>query len=114
MSYLLWTSKSTRTLAEEFVCQGYAVSRFTVAVLSARTELLVAGKREDDRGYPTPRSREAVSAPQRASPTFGRHHDPVVSVDTKKKELVRSFEHRGRRWQLAGDPEEVNVHDFPA
>src|SRR5437899_3001039 len=45
---------------------------------------------------------------------FVRRHNPVVSVDTKKKELVGSFENRGRRWQPAGDPEAVQVHDFPA
>jgi len=44
---------------------------------------------------------------------FVRRHDPVVSVDTKKKELVGTFENRGRRWQPVGDPEAVNVHDFP-
>src|SRR5437764_14754139 len=43
-----------------------------------------------------------------------RRDNPVGSVDTKKKELVGSFENRGRRWQPAGDPEAVQVHDFPA
>jgi len=42
-----------------------------------------------------------------------RRHDLVVSVDTKKKELVGSFDNRGRRWRPMGDPEPVNVHDFP-
>jgi hypothetical protein len=45
---------------------------------------------------------------------FVRRRDPVVSVDTKKKELVGSLENRGRRGQPAGKPEAVNVHDFPA
>src|SRR5262249_34593734 len=44
---------------------------------------------------------------------FVRSHDAVISVDTKKKEIVGSFENRGRRWQPAGEPEPVNVHDFP-
>jgi hypothetical protein len=44
---------------------------------------------------------------------FIRSHDPVISVDTKKKELVGSFDNRGRRWQRAGEPTRVNVHDFP-
>ena len=44
---------------------------------------------------------------------FVRRQDPVVSVDTKKKELVGSFDNRGHRWRPTGDPERVNVHDFP-
>ena len=44
---------------------------------------------------------------------FVRRRDPVVSVDTKKRELVGSFENRRLRWQPAGQPEAVNVHDFP-
>ncbi len=44
---------------------------------------------------------------------FVRRRDPVVSVDTKKKELVGYFENRGLRWQPAGQPKAVNVHDFP-
>ena len=44
---------------------------------------------------------------------FLSHHLPVVSVDTKKKELVGSFKNGGREWQPKGQPEPVNVHDFP-
>ena len=44
---------------------------------------------------------------------FVRTHNPVVSVDTKKKELVGTFENRGRRWHPAGAPEAVFVHHFP-
>ena len=114
MSYLLWTNKSTRTLAEELTRQGYAVSYVTVArCLRALGYSLQANVK----------AIEGTSHPDRDAQfrylndqvrRFVRRQDPVVSVDTKKKELVGSFENRGRRWQPAAHPERVNVHDFPA
>ena len=44
---------------------------------------------------------------------FQRQHQPVVSVDTKKKDLVGEFKNAGQEWQPKGEPEKVNVHDFP-
>lgn len=114
MSYLLWTNKSTRTLTEELARHGYEVSHVTVARCLR------------DLGYSLQanvKTIEGTSHPDRDAQfrylnvqvrRFVRRHDPVVSVDTKKKELVGSFENRGRRWQRAGEPEAVNVHDFPA
>lgn len=114
MSYLLWTNKSTRTLAEELARQGYEVSHVTVArclrdlgySLQANVKT-IEGTQHPDRGAQFRYLNDQVGR-------FVHRHDPVVSVDTKKKELVGSFENRGRRWQPAGDPEAVNVHDFPA
>jgi hypothetical protein len=114
MSYLLWTNKSTRTLAEEVVRQGYAVSHVTVArclrelgySLQANVKT-IEGTQHPDRDAQFRYLNEQVRR-------FVQSHDPVVSVDTKKKELIGSFENRGRRWQPAGDPEGVNVHDFLA
>jgi hypothetical protein len=113
MSYLLWTNKSTRTLADELARQGYAVSYVTVArclrelgySLQANVKT-IEGTQHPDRDAQFRYLNDQVRR-------FVRSHDPVVSVDTKKKELVGSFENRGRRWQPAGEPEAVNVHDFP-
>jgi hypothetical protein len=114
MSYLLWTNKSTRNLADELARQGYEVSHVTVArclrelgyslQVNVKT---IEGTQHQDRDAQFRYLNEEVRR-------FVRHHDPVVSVDTKKKELVGKFDNRGRRWQPAGDPETVNVHDFPA
>jgi hypothetical protein len=114
MSYLLWTNKSTRTLTEELARQGYAVSHVTVArclrelgySLQANVKT-IEGTQHPDRDAQFRYLNEQVRR-------FVGSHDPVVSVDTKKKELIGSFENRGRRWQPTGEPEAVNVHDFPA
>jgi len=114
MSYLLWTNKSSRTLAEEPARQGYTVSHVTVArclrelgySLQANVKT-IEGTQHPDRDAQFRYLNDQVRR-------FVRRHNPVVSVDTKKKELVGSFENRGRRWQPAGDPEAVQVHDFPA
>ena len=114
MSYLLWTNKSTRTLADELARQGYAVSHVTVArclrelgySLQANVKT-IEGTQHPDRDAQFRYLNDQVGR-------FVGRHDPVVSVDTKKKELVGAFENRGRRWQLAGHAEAVNVHDFPA
>jgi hypothetical protein len=111
-SYLLWTNKSTRTLAEEVARQGYAVSHVTIArclrelgySLQANVKT-IEGTQHPDRDAQFRYLNEQVRR-------FVRGHDPVVSVDTKKKELVGSFDNRGRRWQPSGKPERVYVHDF--
>jgi hypothetical protein len=113
MSYLLWTNKSTRTLAEELARQGIEVSNVTVArclrdlgySLQANVKA-IEGTQHPDRDAQFRYLNDQVRR-------FIRRHDPVVSVDTKKKELVGSFENRGRRWQRQGAPQRVNVHDFP-
>jgi hypothetical protein len=113
MSYLLWTNKSTRTLAEELARQGYEVSHVTVArclrdlgySLQANVKT-IEGTQHPDRDAQFRYLNDQVRR-------FVRRHDPVVSVDTKKKELVGSFQNRGRRWRPAGEPDRVNVHDFP-
>lgn len=114
MSYLLWTNKSTRNLADELAGQGYEVSHVTVArclqelgySLQANVKT-IEGRQHRDRDAQFRYLNEEVRR-------FVRGHDPVVSVDTKKKELVGKFDNRGHRWQPAGDPVTVNVHDFPA
>jgi Rhodopirellula transposase DDE domain len=113
MSYLLWTNKSTRVLAEELGRQGWEVSHVTVARCLR------------EMGYSLQANLKSVEATQHPDRDaqfrylndqirkFLRTHDPVVSVDAKKKELVGAFDNRGRRWQTAGQPETVWVHDFP-
>src|SRR5207302_8986030 len=114
MSYLLWTNKSTRNLADELARQGYTVSHVTVARClrelgySLQTNVkTIEGTQHPDRDAQFRYLNDQVRR-------FVRHHDPVVSVDTKKKELVGAFDSRGRRWQPRGNPEAVNVHDCPS
>jgi hypothetical protein len=112
-SPLRWTCKSTRELAEVLTAQGHPVSDDTVGRLLKqegyrlqRTAKTLEGAQHQDRDaqfrYLNEQAREHLQAGQ-----------PVVSVDTKKKELVGRFANGGREWQPSGQPERVNVHDFP-
>jgi hypothetical protein len=113
MSALRWTNTSTRTLAAELSRQGYTVSHVTVArclhdlgySLQANVKT-VEGTQHPDRDAQFRYINQLVSRFQRA-------HDPVVSVDTKKKELVDAFANGGRRWKPQGTPDRVSVHDSP-
>jgi hypothetical protein len=111
-SPLRWTSKSTRKLSSELLAQGLRVSPQKVG------QLLYA------LGYSlqaTHKTTEGTSHPDRnaqfefINERVEDHHArgaPVISVDTKKKELVGDFKNAGREWQPAGDPVPVRVHDF--
>jgi hypothetical protein len=113
MSPLRWTCKSTRTLAEELQRQGHDVSHQTVALL-----LQAAGYRLQSNR----KTREGGSHPDRDAQfehinarvvALQRRGQPVVSVDTKKKELIGDFKNNGAEWQPGGQPEEVRAKDFP-
>ncbi len=111
-SPLLWTSKSTRTLAGELSDQGHPVGARTVAGLlkklgySLQANVKMAeGKQHPDRDAQFRYLAGQVNAHQDAG-------QPVVSVDTKKKELVGRYHNGGREWQPKGEPEEVDTYDF--
>jgi hypothetical protein len=112
-SPLRWTSKSTRELADALRGQGRHVSHVSVgALLRARGySLQAAAKTREGSQHP---DRDAqfryLTGQVNAYIAAG---DPVVSVDTKKKELVGNYKNAGREWQPKGQPEQVNVHDFP-
>jgi len=113
MSPLRWTCKSTRQLAAALSDRGHPVShRAVAALLQAAGYSLQApaktleGKQHPDRDAQFRYLNEQVKA-------FLAEGQPVVSVDTKKKELVGPFKNGGREWQPQGQPERVNVYDFP-
>lgn len=112
-SPLLWTNKSTRRLAAELVAQGHAVSHTTVARLleGMGYSLQAPRKRLEGASHPDRDAQfEHINAQVRA---FQARGQPVVSVDTKKKELVGPFRNGGREWYPKGSPPPVQVHDFP-
>jgi hypothetical protein len=112
MSPLRWTSKSTRTLAEELAGQGHAVAERTVAKLLHGAGYSLQAVRKTREGGTHP-DRDAqfryLSEQVNAHLCAGQ---PVVSVDTKKKELVGRYKNAGREWQPQGEPEQVEVYDF--
>jgi transposase len=111
-SPLLWTCKGTRKLAEALVGQGHRVSHQTVARLlqALGYSLQVNRKTREGASHPDRDAQFQYIAKQVRS--FQRRGQPVVSVDTKKKELVGDFKNPGREWQPKGTPEEVRCKDF--
>ena len=111
-SPLLWTSKSTRHLADALVQQGHHVSHHTVARLLEDLNYSLQANRKTKEGS-THRDRDAqfehINKQVRA---FQKRGQPVVSVDTKKKELIGDFKNAGREWQPMGHPVEVRTKDF--
>jgi hypothetical protein len=112
-SPLRWTNKSTQKLADELTGRGFAVGPRTVARLLKvggyrlqANAKVVEGRQHPDRDAQF----EYVNA---VAVAFLAAGDPVLSVDTKKRELVGDFKNAGREWEPAGEPVEVGVHDFP-
>ena len=112
MSPLRWTCKSTRQLAAELAAQGHPASHQTVAVLLVSLRYSLQGTRKTKEGTSHP-DRDAQFAYLNGQvQAFQERGQPVISVDTKKKELVGDFANGGREWQPVGQPEQVRVHDF--
>jgi Rhodopirellula transposase DDE domain len=112
-SPLRWTCKSTSNLAEELRNQGHAVSDRTVARLLKKAGYSLQANRKTREGSSHPDRNAQFEYIDRQVIAYGRRSQPVVSVDTKKKELVGEFKNPGEEWQPKGEPEEVKVHDFP-
>jgi len=111
-SPLRWTCKSTRRLAQELADEGYPVSHRLVAELLHELDYSLQGNRKTKEGTRHPdRNAQFEYINRQVSAAMGRRQ-PVISVDTKKKELVGDFKNGGREWRPAGEPEEVRVHDF--
>jgi len=114
MSALRWTLKSTRQLADSLRAMGHQISSWTV------------GQLLHEMGYSLQATSKTVEGAQHPDRDAQFHHindeakrrlaanEPVISVDTKKKELVVGTKaNNGREWQSAGSPKRVDVHDFP-
>ena len=111
-SPLRWTSKSTRALADELGAQGHSVAPRTVAKLLHESgySLQATRKTREGRDHPD-RDAQFRYLTGQVNAHLGSG-DPVVSVDTKKKELVGRYKNGGREWQPKGEPEQVEVYDF--
>ena len=113
LAALKWTSKSLNHIVSELSREGYAVSSTTVSKFL-----------QEELGYSLQalrKTREGSSPPDRDAqfhyinlqcPAFQQRGQPVISVDSKKKELVGDFQNGGREWHRKGEPEGVRVHDF--
>jgi transposase len=112
MNPLRWTVKSTRVLATELVGMGFEVSHATVGTLLREMGYSLQGARKTREGTNHPDRNAQFQRLNELVIDFQGRHQPVISVDTKKKELVGDFANRGREWQPKGKPVEVRVHDF--
>ena len=112
-SPLRWTCKSTRKLAEELLAQKHPVTDRTVAALLKQSGYSLQSNRKTKEGSSHPDRNAQFEYINRQVLSCQRRHQPVVSVDTKKKELVGEFKNAGAEWQPKGRPEKVKVHDFP-
>ena len=111
-SPLRWTCKSTRTLARELTAQGHPVSCTTVGRLLRQTGYSLQGNRKTKEGESHPDRNAQFEHINAMVKRFQKRGQPVISVDTKKKELVGNFKNGGREWMPQGQPDEVRVHDF--
>jgi hypothetical protein len=112
-SPLRWTCKSTRTLAEELQRQGHGVSYRTVAALLHDLDYSLQANRKTREGASHPDRDAQFEHINRQVRSFQRAGQPVVSVDTKKRELVGDFKNPGQEWRPGGNPEKVRAKDFP-
>jgi transposase len=111
-SPLRWTCKSVRRLAEELQQEGHAVSYQTVAELLHALDYSLQANQKTLEGSQHADRDEQFEYINRKAQRYLKQGQPVISVDTKKKELVGDFKNAGREWELKGQPEQVRVHDF--
>jgi hypothetical protein len=112
MRLLLWTSKSLRHLEEALQRLGHVVCPHVIAdCLRELGYSLQANSKTREGGGHMDRDAQFHYIADQAK-AFLTANEPVISVDTKKKELVGNFKNNGREWRPGGSPEKVNVHDF--
>jgi transposase len=112
-SPLRWTTKSTRNLAREVTAKGYEVSHTAVRKILHRMGYSLQGTRKTLEGKQHPDRDAQFRYINGLAADFLTAGDPVISVDTKKKELVGRFAQAGREWRESGKPVEVSTYDFP-
>jgi transposase len=113
-SPLRWTTKSTRNLARELTAMGHDISHSVVAKILRSAGFSLQGTRKTLEGAQHPDRDAQFRYINSTAARFLAAGEPVISIDTKKKELVGRFAQAGREWQPSGAPEEVSTYDFPS
>ena len=112
-SPLRWTSKSTRALSAALTPQHHPVSHEKVAQLLRQMDYSLQGNRKTEEGNDHPdRDAQFLFINEQVRRALAAKR-PVISVDTKKKELLGNYQNDGRQWRKTKTPQRVNVHDFP-
>jgi Rhodopirellula transposase DDE domain len=112
MSLLRWTSKSSTNLADELAGQGFAVSSRTVLRLLHRLGYSLQANAKVTEGRQHPDRDAQFRYLNDTAQRFIDDNQPVISVDTKKKELIGDYANGGAEWAPQSEPERVQVHDF--
>jgi hypothetical protein len=112
MSPLRWTCKSTLNLAQALTRHGHPVGAWTVGAMLKQSGYSLQSNRKTKEGGSHPDRNAQFEYINDSVEHFQQRGQPVISVDTKKKELVGPFKNGGREWQPKGEPEEVVIHDF--
>jgi len=111
---LKWTSKSLRRLAEGLRAEGFVISHTKVGeLLVDELEFTLQSNRKSKEGRNHPDRNAQFEHINARTLECQAANNPVISVDTKKKELVGEFKNGGREWHPKGQPTHVQVHDFP-
>jgi len=112
-SPLQWTCKSVRNISDHLKQSGHSVSHQTVASILHGMEFSLQGNRKTKEGDDHPDRDKQFRFINKSVKAFLKCKDPVISVDTKKKELVGNYKNGGKEWRPKGVPVDVNGHDFP-
>jgi transposase len=112
MSLARWTSKSTYVLADELVRQGYSVSAELVRRLLHQLGYSLQAPSKQKEGTQSPDRDAQFTYLDETARAFIKDAQPVISVDTKKKELVGEFSNGGTEWHPTGEPTRTKTHDF--
>jgi transposase len=111
-SPLRWTCKSLRQLETELRSQGYVVSHTSIGDLLKKLGYSLQGNRKTLEGGDHPDRNEQFEFINERAKDAMRNGQPVISVDTKKKELIGQYKNGGKEFRPKGEAEEVNVYDF--
>lgn len=111
-SPLRWTCKSTQKLADALKEKGYQISERKVAALLRQMDYSLQANRKANELSTHPDRNAQFEYINEQVKAFQSRQQPIISVDTKKKELVGDFKNAGREWQPKGRPEKVRVYDF--
>ena len=112
-SALRWTCKSTRKLASELNKKGYRVSDRKICDLLSELGYSLQANRKTNEGNSHPDRDDQFLYIYKKVKSFQKAQQPIISVDTKKKEIVGNYKNQGKEWRPKEDPIDVNTYDFP-
>jgi hypothetical protein len=112
MNALKWTSKTSRNIADELARKGFEVSHTTVCKVLNDLEYSLQSNKKILSTKQDPERDEQFKYINKLVTQFSKNNDPVISVDTKKKELIGNFKNNGQTWKKKGQAQAVLDHDF--